>query len=141
MTDIFGVDASLGQKRPFKGKDNQREVDKLPKLIHTVSAPGPYLRRDIVDYGNAKRFYLTGETQVETGVVDQNDGTRTVLLYFLQASLEQAAEKSITFGHFPETQDRQVFGIGELPLTDLGQPRATQTKKSKGRIKFLKSRG
>ena len=72
MADKLGVDAALAVKRLLKGKDDQHAVDVPLHQLDAVFLPGPELRADEVDDGNAEAVELLGEPEMDVGKVDEH---------------------------------------------------------------------
>src|SRR5262249_26312136 len=69
----------------FERKDDAEAIDAPCDLAYSSAAPGPYLRTDVVEDGDAELLGLLGEEQVELGIVDEDDQVGTL---FLQKALE-----------------------------------------------------
>ena len=64
--------ARLPVERLLEREDHQHPGDRLPDGAHASPPPGPDLRRDVVDDGNAAAAQLARQAQVEVGVVDEH---------------------------------------------------------------------
>ena len=77
MADEFGIDAALAVKRLLKGKDDEHAADIFADQLDAVLLPGPELRADEVDDGNAETVEFVGEAEVDFREVNEDgDGGR-----------------------------------------------------------------
>ena len=77
MADEFGFDAALAIELLFEGEDDEHAVDVALDELDAVLLPGPELRADEEDDGNAEAVEFLGELEVDVGEVDEDgDGGR-----------------------------------------------------------------
>src|ERR1017187_7989713 len=88
MADEFGVDVAGAVERCFEGKDDEHAVDKALHPAQAAALPGPELRADEVEDGNAEALAVHGGAEVDVGKVDE-DGERE------RVALEGADERAI----------------------------------------------
>jgi hypothetical protein len=67
MADEFGGDAALAVELLFKREDDQHALDVFAHEPDAVLLPGPELRADEVDDGNAEAVELLGEAEMNLG--------------------------------------------------------------------------
>ena len=74
MTDEDRLHPVLAQEDLLEGKDDEGAIYEPPEELRPLLAPGPDLRRDVIDHGNAKAVCEPGEAEVEIGEVHQYQG-------------------------------------------------------------------
>ena len=79
MADELGLNAALAVELLFKGEDDQHAVDIFLDELDAVLLPGPELRADEEDDGNAEAVQLLGELEVDVGEVDEDGDVGTAL--------------------------------------------------------------
>ncbi len=72
MADELGLDAALAVELLLKREDDQHAADVFAHQPDAVLLPGPELRADEVDDGNAEAVELAGEAEVDFGEVDEH---------------------------------------------------------------------
>ena len=72
MADEFGIDAAGAVEGLLEGKDDEHAADEFPDEVDAVLLPGPELRADEVDDGNAEAVEFPGEAEVDVGEVDED---------------------------------------------------------------------
>src|SRR5665213_658714 len=109
MSDKFRIHAAFAIKRLLKGKDHKHLADALPYPADAELLPGPELRADKVNDGDAQLFAYTRQTKIHIGKIDQHGDIRL-------AGADAAHETSIlginarhvTY-HFRDTHYGDVF--------------------------------
>src|SRR5271157_4829298 len=66
------LDAALAIKLLLEREDHQHPADVVPHLLDSPLLPGPELRTDVVNDGNAALVKFAGEPQIEIGEVDEH---------------------------------------------------------------------
>ncbi len=77
MPHPFHRHASLLVDRRLEGKDDEDPIGNPLHRLHPPGAPGPQLRTDVVDDGNAERPDGGGQPEVEVGEVDGHEDIGT----------------------------------------------------------------
>src|SRR5437867_1091367 len=76
-----------------------------------AAVPGPHLRTDVVDdLGFIRRSpggagQRTGESQIESGIIDQHNRVRLTRLNFVQSLVKLSSKVAVMFDHFPQPED------------------------------------
>src|SRR5215467_7551750 len=113
MSHKFGIDAAVAIKLLFKGKDDQRLIDVLAQQSYPPLAPGPELRADVVNHGNAAFLHLAGDPPIEGGRIDHDGEIRLLAV----GGSDQAVKKTPDFRqvaeNFRDSHDRQIPGIDD----------------------------
>src|SRR5579864_1668824 len=113
MTNKGRVHAAVAVEPFFKRENNEGLVDVIAEEAYASLAPGPELRRNVVDRGDAAAFHLAGDAPVESGRIDKDGEVRLAAVGFA----DQALVESQNFGEVTENlgdaDDRQVFGIDD----------------------------
>jgi hypothetical protein len=118
MADEFGIDAAGAVIRLLEGKDDQHAADVFADELDAVLLPGPELRADEVDDGNAEAVEFAGEAEVDFGEVDEDgDGGGMGADGALELA-ELAVDARKMQDHFGEAHDGHVFSADDA--TDAG---------------------
>ena len=80
MADKFRLDAALAIILLFKRENDQHALDVSLHLLDALRLPGPELRADEVDDGNAKAMEHLGETEMNLRKVDEHGDAGAALL-------------------------------------------------------------
>ena len=64
------------RRRLSRTAKSEQQIDVLLNVAHAVRAPGPQLRTDVVDNGNATAMEPARQSQIEFRPIDQNRGWR-----------------------------------------------------------------
>jgi hypothetical protein len=72
MSDEFGIDAPGTVEGLLEGEDDEHLVDALLDPAEAAALPGPELRRDQPDDGDAGAAKMFGEAEVDVGEVDED---------------------------------------------------------------------
>ena len=72
MADEGGVDVAVAVESLFEGEDDEHFGDALLHPAETRTLPGPELRADEPDDGDAEFVEVFGEAEVDVGEVDEN---------------------------------------------------------------------
>src|ERR1051326_1315688 len=77
VSDVLHRDAGVAVNRFFERKYDQHPIHDRAHRLHASGSPGPQLRTDVVDDGNAEPFDAACQREVEIGKIDdhQNVGT------------------------------------------------------------------
>ena len=75
VADELGVDASRAVERLFEREDDEHAVDEALDPAQAAAFPGPELRADEAENGDAEALAMHGEAKVDVGKVDE-DGER-----------------------------------------------------------------
>ena len=78
MADVLHTDAALRVPFGLERQTGQDEIDIAMHFLDSPRRPGPELRRQIINDGDARRFGFAGDPPVEAGEVDQHDDVRLV---------------------------------------------------------------
>ncbi len=79
MADEFRLDAALAVELLFEGEDDQHAVDVFLHELDAVLFPGPELRADEEEDGDAEAVEFLGELEVDVGEVDEDGEGGTAL--------------------------------------------------------------
>ena len=113
MADELGLDALLAIERLLEGKDHQHPVDVLLDELDAVLLPGPQLRADEVDDGNAEAVELFGQAEVDFGEVDEHGDAGWPLPDGLLEFFELAVDAGQMEDDLGEAHDGHVFGADD----------------------------
>ncbi len=72
VADKVGVDVALRVEAGLEGEDDEHLRDALLDPAEAASLPGPELRGDEPDDGDAEAFQVFGEAEVDVGEVDED---------------------------------------------------------------------
>src|SRR5580692_11390855 len=92
MADEGRVDSAVVVELFFKGKDHQRFVDIVADKADASLAPGPELRRNVVDHGNATLLHLPSYAPVERRRVNDDGNIGLALVCFVDQMMKQAVD-------------------------------------------------
>ena len=92
MSDKTCVDTSFPVKRFFKGKYDKHPIHETSDFGESPMPPGPQLRNDVVENGNAMISGETSHVKVEAWKVDQYQQVRWALLQFVIQSFQNPAD-------------------------------------------------
>src|SRR5579859_7495194 len=76
MSNIADFDAVLAVELLLEREDHDHLADIFLDLLDAAGTPGPYLRADEVENGNAQAVQLARQTQVEVREIEQDGGVR-----------------------------------------------------------------
>ncbi len=116
VADEFGVDVAGAVEGGFEGEDDQHAVDEALYPAQAAALPGPELRADEPEDGDAEALAVHGEAEVDVGEVDE-DGERGWVAFdgadecaVLRVDVEGVAED------FGEAHVGDVFGTDDALL-------------------------
>ena len=72
VADELGVDAAVAVEGLFEGEDDEHFADALLHPAEAAALPGPELRGDEPDDGDAGGVEVSGEAEVDVGEVDED---------------------------------------------------------------------
>src|SRR2546430_11028040 len=93
MADITRLQPMPAIKLLLKRKDHDHLADIFFDLLYASGAPGPYLRADEVESGNAQAMQFARQAQVEIGEVDEYSRVRLAPRGFGHQMLEAATNR------------------------------------------------
>ena len=131
MPNEVGVEAVLPEQIFLERQDDGQTVDSLGHFLQPAGAPGPDLRCDVVEHGDAATSGSLGKTQVESGIVDQDDQVGLELVQQAGHGSENAADEREVAQNLGESQKGEILGAknGLHPLgphPGAGDPDETQ---------------
>src|SRR5919201_3644763 len=140
MADKNGAQTGSAVELGFKREDAEHEINPARHLVNTSAVPCPHLRADVVnDFGRRVASAESArETQVKSGIIDQNDGVGSALFDALKSVVKFSSEVSILLQHFPQAEhagtadpilhsvagDSSHFRSAAPNKPDIGIPRA-----------------
>lgn len=80
VADELGCYSAVAIEGLFEWEDNHHAVDALLNRAQTAALPGPELRADEPEDGNAEAFDVFGEAEVDLWEVDEDGDIRVVAL-------------------------------------------------------------
>src|SRR5258707_13157868 len=92
MSNVADLDAVPAVKLLLKGKDHDHLANVFLDLLYAAGTPGPDLRADEIEHGNAQAMQLSRQSQVEVREVDQDGCVRLAARRFRDQVLESAAD-------------------------------------------------
>ena len=95
MADELGVYVAGAVEGGFEGEDDHHAGDALLHPAEAAALPGPELRADEVEDGDAEFFQLAGEAEVDVGEVDEDGDVGAV---FFDGG-DEAAVLGVDGGH------------------------------------------
>ena len=95
MAYELGLDSAGAVEGGFEGEDDHHAGDALLHTAEAVALPGPELRADEVEDGDAEFFQLAGEAEVDVGEVDEDGDVGAV---FFDGG-DEAAVLGVDGGH------------------------------------------
>ena len=117
MTDKGSVDTSGAIEFFFKWEDDHHAVYALLNPTKAATLPGPELRTDEIDDGNAEFFQFARETEVHVGKVDKDSDFWAPLFY----RCDEAAVFSVDVRHVPydlcDAHVSDIFGADDAVQT------------------------
>ena len=87
--------AELLKELRLELKDAKRPVDELGHLGRALRLPGPDLRDDVVQAGNAELADFLGKTQIESRIVDADQRARMFLLDAVKNAVKDWAVEEV----------------------------------------------
>ena len=105
--------AGVAVERLLEGEDHEHVRDALADRAHPPAAPGPHLRRDVVDDGDAPARELPGEAQVEVGVVHEDGDGRRLAVDLVEDAPEDPPQPAQVAQHLEEAHHGEVADVGE----------------------------
>ena len=116
MADELGVDAALAVEGLLEGKDDQHLRDTLLDPAEAASLPGPELRRDQPDDGDARALEVAGEAEVDVRKVDEDgDGGLVAANGADQLAIAGVDARDVA-EDFGDAHNGDVFGADDLLL-------------------------
>ena len=116
VADEFGVDVAGAVEGGFEGEDDEHAVDEALHPAQAAALPGPELRADEPEDGDAEALAVHGEAEVDVGEVDEDGERGRVALdgaderAVLRVDVEGVAED------FGEAHVGDVFGADDALL-------------------------
>src|SRR5437660_7819231 len=109
MTDENRAQSRLVVELGFERKDTEHQVEVARHLPDASAVPGPNLRADVINYFEIGRAspQRASEPEIETGIIDQDDGVGTQIGDFPERISELFPEISVALHDFPESNDRR----------------------------------
>jgi hypothetical protein len=113
MADELGIDAAGAVIRLLEGKDDEHAADVFADEADAVLLPGPELRADEVDDGNAEAVEFAGEAEVDLGKIDEDgDGGAAGADGALELA-ELAVDAGQVEDHFGEAHDGHILSADD----------------------------
>src|SRR5205085_4265970 len=110
----------------FEWKDAEHQVEIARHLPDAPAVPGPDLRADVINYFEIGRASSQGarEPEIETWVIDQDDGGGIQVRNFPKRVSKLFPEISVALHDFPESNDRRrVAPVHETLARNFFHPR------------------
>ena len=103
MTNKQRAQASLVVEIDFKWKNAEHQIDEVRHSLDASAVPSPYLRADVVNYLLLPRLcsQCTRKTQIETGIINEDDCVGFALPNFLERFVKLFSEITIFPEHLP----------------------------------------
>ena len=111
MADENCAQSALIVEVGFKREDAEHQIEPARHLLDPAAVPGPHLWADVVDdLGFIRRSpggggQRTGESQIESGIIDQHNRVRLARLNFVQSLVKLSSKVAVMFDHFPQPED------------------------------------
>ena len=106
MSNKYRVEPACLIHGLLERKDADHQVEKAGHFWNSPAVPSPNLRADIEEDlpGKAARSQGLGQAEIESGIVDQNDGARFRLLDLLEHAVELLPEVAVMLQDIPQPQ-------------------------------------
>ena len=116
MADEDGAQSRFVVELGLEREDAEHQIEKSRHLLDSPLMPGPNLRTDVVNYSEGRRFFSQGasETQVESGIIDQDHCVGLDRCDLAERVLEFFPEIPIPLHDFPKPDD----GGGITPVDE-----------------------
>src|SRR5207248_1482237 len=108
VTDEHGTYARFLVEIGLKRKDAEHQIDRPRHSFDAARIPSPHLRTDVINYFLLWRLQRTGQTQIESRIVDQYDCVWFALLNFFERFAKLFPKITILPEHFPQTENSRV---------------------------------
>src|SRR4029077_5498091 len=97
MTDKHCAESRRGVEISLKRKNAQHKIDEMRHFFYAPAVPRPDLRADVVDCFLAMRLPSQGtrQSQIETRIIDQNDGVGFAFVNFVERLTELLAKVTV----------------------------------------------
>ena len=132
MTHEGDGDSRLAVERLLEGEDHDHVRDALADRLHPPAAPGPDLRGDVVDDGDAAPLQLAREPEVEVGVVHEDRGGGRVAVHLREHRAEHPSQAPQVTEHLEQAHHRQVADVGEEAAALGPEPVAAEAEHLEG---------
>src|SRR5580698_4036619 len=109
MADEFCLDAAVTVKLLFKREDDQHALHEFAHLADAALLPGPELRADKVNDGDAEAMQLFGEAEMNLRKVDEHGHGGPALSDGTLELAELTIDARKMAHDFREAHDRHVF--------------------------------
>ena len=119
MTNEFGVDAAFAVELFFEGEDDKHLVYALLHPAEAAALPGPELRADEPDDGNACAGEVFGEAEVDVGEIDEDGDVGALLLDECDELAVAGVDVGDVAEDFGDAHDGYVFGADDASLAGL----------------------
>ncbi len=126
MTDERGGDPALAEEFLLE-RQNDRELIHGGELPHALRPPGPHLRRDVIEHGNAGGGGGSGGPEVIARVIHEDHEIVALVVERLLDPVQQAVVRRNLLDRLYESDD----GVRFHPVEDAGS-RALQQRAAKG---------
>ena len=103
------------EQRRFEREKGDELVERRGDLRDAVPAPGPDLRADPVDRGDAERLGVAREPEVEAGVVYGHERVRPFAFELPLQVPQEPGEEPAPLGDFPEPDDARLRNVRAQP--------------------------
>jgi hypothetical protein len=113
MPDESDRHARLLVEAGLEREDDDHVRDVGSNRPEASPAPGPDLRRDVVDDGDPPGVQCPCEPQIEIGVVHQDRDVGALAIDLGEQRAEDPAEVLQVGDHFPQADDREIADVGE----------------------------
>ena len=108
---IDRLDTPATEILDLERKDDEQPVDPTPDFFHARLLPCPDFRRDVVIGRYAALAAETGQTKVETGIVDQHEHVGSVGRHVALALLDLAEDRPQILQHFGKSHERRFLVV------------------------------
>ncbi len=132
VPDKLCGDATIAVELLFEREDDEHLVDVFPDEADAVFLPGPELRADEKDHGNAEAVELLGELEVNIREVDEDGNIGPALANGALEAAEFAVDAGQMADHLGDAHDCHIFRSNHDLQTHASHALAAHAEESGG---------
>src|SRR5437667_1584665 len=94
----------------FEWKNTKHQVQRTRHLLDPAAIPSPHLRTNVIDdfARRSQSAQRAGQTQIEAGIINQNDRVRFLVLNLVESLAKFLSEITVVLDDLPESNDSRV---------------------------------